>query len=188
MTRSPALASLLVLTLSCSTTATIQRVDGPDNEATIEHSDAHALYVRGSNGQLYRLPRSSVGDIDHPGNVNLILGAALGVMTAAIIISTRNEGENEARAALGVIYGAPSLGLILSGGYSYLRSKEAARKFEEAETSIAPAPPTQAVPDSWLTPPPGKAAPLPPPPPLPPPLPVSPPPAQPPADGGAGRD
>jgi hypothetical protein len=182
MTRSPTLASVLALTLSCSTTATIQRVDGPDNEATIEHSDGHALYVRGSNGQLYRIPRRSVGEIDHPGNVNLIIGAALGVMTTLIVISARNAGQKEAAGSLGVVYGAPAGGLLISGGYFYLRSKDAARAFEEGDNSISPAAPTQAVPDSWATPPAAKPAPLPPP--LPPPLPAAPPPV----DGGAGRD
>lgn len=178
--RARGLAATLALTLaSCSTTATIQRFDGPDNEAEIVRSDAHTLYVRSSNGQIYKLDRNAVGSIDHPGNVSMIVGAAIGVMAASVVLSLPDKDRDQAGAALGLIYGVPAAALLFSGGYYYLRSKDAAGNFENASTTVMPAPPTPQA-DPWQAPPPGHA-PLPPPPPLPPPLPSAP---APPGDGG----
>jgi hypothetical protein len=67
----------LVCLGGCSSTATIVRTDGPDNEAEIANSDAAALYVRARNGQIYRINRESIADIDHPGNVEIIVGSLL---------------------------------------------------------------------------------------------------------------
>jgi hypothetical protein len=180
MTRSPTVASLLVLTLGCSTTATIQRTNGPDNEATIEYSDGDTLYVRGSNGQLYSLPRDTVADIDHPGNVALTVGAILATLAAVTIVSSRAEDRKDVTPFVAAIYGAPAVALMASGGYCYLRSKDASAKFHRGDDSVLPAPGYVRVPAFEPTP-------LPPPPPLPAPRPAAEP-APPSPDGGTGLD
>jgi hypothetical protein len=61
----------------CASTATIQRTDGPDNEARIVSSDAGGIYVPARNGQTYRIGRESISGIDHPGNVEILIGSIL---------------------------------------------------------------------------------------------------------------
>jgi hypothetical protein len=134
MKRRQTIAAMLatLVMVSCSTTATITRWDGPDVEATIESSDAHALYVRGGNGQIYRLDRRQVGPIDHPGNVALTVGASLAALAAVTMAAVPARQDWNSRAALGLMYGLPAVGLIGSGGYFYLRSTSAAREFDRA--------------------------------------------------------
>jgi hypothetical protein len=136
----PALAAVATLAISsCSTTAGIQRLDGPDNETTIEGSDANALYVRGTSGRTYRLDRSQVGDIDHPGNVAVAVGASL-VATGLLLFAATTSNTRSERIGLASFYGVPGLGLMLSGGYFYARSKHAARSFEDRVGPVEQAP------------------------------------------------
>jgi hypothetical protein len=105
--RRVAAATAVALAVSaCSTTATIQRFDGPDVEATIEDSDARGLYVRASNGRIYRLDRNQVGDIDHPGNVALTVGAALVGMLAITVAGTSKDSSRSETAVVGQLSAA----------------------------------------------------------------------------------
>jgi hypothetical protein len=123
---------------ACASTATIQRFDGPDTEAEIERSDQDAVYVRGSNGQLYRLERGKAGDIDHPGNVNMVVGAALLSLGALSLLSNDEQVSRRQRNTAAVIYGLPGLALFVSGLFVYMRSKGAARNFEHAPPMYVP--------------------------------------------------
>jgi hypothetical protein len=139
----------------CASTATIARTDGPDNETQIDSSDAGALYVRARNGRIYRIPRESIASIDHPGNVEILVGGILAALTVIIAGDIKDNSNREDAYILAAVYGAPALWLITSGLVKYVPSVQAAHAFESAE----PAPPAP-----WLPPPlPAAAPPMPPP-------------------------
>jgi hypothetical protein len=139
--RSIAAWSTAVSFAACASTATIQRFDGPDTEAEIERSDYDALYVRGSNGQLYRLERGKVGTVDHPGNVNMVVGAALLTLGALSLLGNNEQTTQRQRNTAAVLYGLPGLTLFVSGIFIYMRSKGAAKSFEQAPPVYVPAVP-----------------------------------------------
>ncbi len=124
----------------CTTTATISRTDSPDNEAEILRSDEHALYVRGSNGRTYRLERERVADIDHPGNVNMLVGAGLLGILALIMSAADRSERGGLLTPLGLAYGLPGLGLFAHGTYAYVSSVSAAHAFTSAQTVEVPVP------------------------------------------------
>lgn len=167
----------------CASTATIARTDGPDSEARIISSDAGGVYVSARNGQTYRIGRESISAIDHPGNVELLVGSLLvGFITLLVVSSYETVNSDELGIALA--YGSPGLWLMIAGGYRYMSSVQAAQAFESAEPPF-PAPPPP-FPPVWMpVPPPGMAPPpgiptLPAPPPggTTPPAPPAPPPAE----------
>lgn len=168
----------------CASTATIARTDGPDNEARIVTSDAGAVYVSARNGATYRIGRESIGTIDHPGNVEILIGSILVGVASLVAVSLYQEGDSDAVAPIALVYGGPGLALMISGLYRYISSVQAAQAFESAEPPF-PAPPPP-FPPVWMpVPPPGMAPPpgiptLPAPPPggTTPPAPPAPPPAE----------
>jgi hypothetical protein len=120
----------------CASTATIARTDGPDSEAGIERSDASA--------------------IDHPGNVEILVGGSLLALLAfGISTAYENNHNNGELLAVGVVYAIPGLALITSGLVKYVPSVRAAHAYESAD--LAPA-------GSWIPAPPPAAAPEPSPP------------------------
>jgi hypothetical protein len=131
---------------ACASTATIQRFDGPDTEAEIERSDADALYVRGSNGQLYRLDRSKVGAIDHPGNVNLAIGAALVALAIVAVAVPNDKTSRQDKNTAAAIYALPGLPLLVGGLFIYMRSRGAASAFENATAGYILRPPPPPLP------------------------------------------
>jgi hypothetical protein len=176
----------------CTATATIVRNDSPNNEAEILQSDERALYVQGAQGRTYRIGRESVITIDHPGNVEAVIGGILLGFGGALVVGSiqeRNSGERIA----GAVYAAPGLLLLAMGLYKYVTSKSAASAFENAEPlpppfmpAAPPMVPSPALPYPPAPAPPAPAAPAPAPPPPAPPTPAAPasgqpPPAPPPA-------
>ena len=141
----------------CASTATIARTDGPDNEARIVSSDAGAVYVSARNGQTYRIGRESISAIDHPGNVEILIGSILVGVASLVAVAAYEDGDRDAVAPLALVYGGPGLALIISGLYRYISSVQAAQAFESAEVPVrAPPPP----PPVWMPlPPPGMAPP-----------------------------
>jgi hypothetical protein len=117
----------------CAASATIVRTDGPDSEAPIERSDAGALYVRARNGRIYRIPRESINGIDHPGNVEILVGAlmvgAIGALATAIVASD-NPYDRDSLIGLLAGYGVPGLALMTWGLMKYVPSVQAARAFQ----------------------------------------------------------
>jgi hypothetical protein len=154
------LAGIVMIAFTgCATTATISRTDAPDTEAAIVSSTPDALFVRGSNGKVYRLDRPSVGDIDHPGNVNMTIGGLLLGFVGLLLLSVSAGSENrEALTPVGLIYGLPGLGLLAFGSYQYGKSVSAARAFTDysgpayREQPLAPSAPQRS--RDWLAPPP----------------------------------
>ena len=159
----------------CSSTATIVRTDGPDSETTIERSDVDALYVRARNGRIYRIPRESVTTIDHPGNVEIVVG---GILTGLAVVifgqlraSTSSSSDRDAAYLVAAVYGVPGLWLLTSGLAHYVPSVRAAHAFESVEMPVRPPPPFAYPPPPMTLPPPAPppaVAPPPPPPPEPP--------------------
>jgi hypothetical protein len=120
----------------CASTATITRSDSPDNEAQIVNSDAGALYVQARNGRIYRIGRESVTGIDHPGNVEILIGSLLLGVVGLIAVMARTQNDNEAIAPIALVYGSPGAVLLASGLYHYVPSVQAARVFETADPGV----------------------------------------------------
>ena len=145
---------------ACSTTASIKRVDGPDNIAIIERSNEKELVVRGSNGQLYRLAQESVAEIDHPGNVLMTVGGTLIALFAATYFAADPSQRDRFVKAGTPVYVVPGVGLLAAGGYTYFRSTSAADAFESAPVlaqtvhTARPALPVVAAPPAEVVPPP----------------------------------
>jgi hypothetical protein len=117
---------LLVSFSACATTATIHRVDSADNEAEIVSSDAEALIIRGSNGRLYRLDRDRVSDVDHPGNVDMVVGGILLGVVGLILASLPSNEQRFTVLPAVIIYGVPGAALFGYGTYQYVKSVRAA--------------------------------------------------------------
>ena len=155
-------AAVALITLACfggcASTATIERTDGPDNEARLVGSDAGAVYVRARSGQTYRIGRESISDIDHPGNVEILIGGLMIGFVSALAVDVYEDGDRDAVLPLALIYGGPALALIISGLHRYIRSVQAAQAFESAEVPVHTLPPPPPV---WMpmAPPPGMAPP-----------------------------
>jgi len=169
-------AIALLCFTGCSWTATIARTDALDNEAEIDHSDADALYLLARNGGMYRIPRQSIRGIDHPGNVEMLIGAILLGFGTWITADQWDRNKDDAR-AIALVYGIPGLALLLTGLFRYIPSRRAAWAFQFADRPDPPLPP----PGTYYPPPPPPAASLPPSPPPPPAGEVAPPPAPAPA-------
>jgi hypothetical protein len=133
----------------CSTTATISRTDRLTYEANILGSDANSLRVRDGYGPDFLVPREVVADIDHPGNVNGIIGSALVAFSAPFIIGDiahRGRSQGSDWSGMGLVIGIPSaitgLCLAIPGWLRYRRSKRAAKAFEDANPILpVPGPP-----------------------------------------------
>ena len=144
----------------CGTAATIQRTDGPDSEARIVSSDASAVYVSARNGATYRIGRESIRGIDHPGNVELLVGSVMaGFITLLVALSYQTINTDELGVALA--YGGPGLGLAISGLYRYMSSVQAAQAFESAGAALPSLPPPPPPPPPGWTPVPPPATPPP---------------------------
>jgi hypothetical protein len=171
----------LVCFAGCAPTATIVRNDSPNNEAEILHSDERAIYVAGAEGQTYRIGRENVVDIDHPGNVELVVGGILLAFGGALVIGGVHDHDMGQRTA-GAIYGAPGLLLLGTGLYRYITSKSAASAFENVEHPPPPLGPPRLPPPMMPAPyPPVVPPPAPQPPAAPAPATPEPPPPAPPA-------
>lgn len=82
--RATATAAALWVLASCSGTATVHTAGQPAIEGRIIGGDSTWLFVQNNAGELYRVPKRRVHDIDHPGNVLFTVGAVgLGTGLAA---------------------------------------------------------------------------------------------------------
>lgn len=116
----------------CST-ATLERAGSPNIEARIVASDNKAVYVTGDDGQVYRVSRSTIRDVDHPGNVLMVIGGVFLLPALATFFaslgSNGNNSSNDLRAIAGsyFVIGAP---LFLAGIIPYTQSVRAAASFD----------------------------------------------------------
>jgi hypothetical protein len=131
-----------VAAAGCGSTAGIRRTDGMVVEAEITGSDPNALYVRGeSSGPVYRLDGRTVVDVDHPGNVAMVVGGLL-LGELALMMTMRgfrNEVLDGARGdasmaarPLALMFGVPGAILFGHGLYRFTTSRRAAHDFERA--------------------------------------------------------
>lgn len=74
-----------MVSMGCSTYATVLRTDGRSVEADITSSDEHYLYLRNDEVGSGYIARSQVKDIDHPGSVAASLGA-LGAVVGSLLV------------------------------------------------------------------------------------------------------
>lgn len=134
-----------------------------------------------------------MADIDHPGNVTLVVGLALAALTAITVAGIYDDSSNSASdrrfatTIVGILYGVPALALMGSGGITYMTSRKNSRAFDQAFlTRLPPLDMRYPPPPPPPPPPPARAPPAPSAPPVPP-APYSPPSPPPPpaADGGA---
>jgi uncharacterized membrane protein YedE/YeeE len=140
-----AVAVAVVWVLGCAP-ATIYRSDDRPLEATIESSDATTLRVRDENGDRFALGQGQVADIDHPGNVGFIAGV---LFTALGVVMLRWTSEHDADApgltlGFGRLFGGMLVfnGVVGAGfwGPAWLRSRRAARPFNDARPPAADIP------------------------------------------------
>ncbi|MBI3185947.1 MAG: hypothetical protein HYZ28_27745 [Myxococcales bacterium] len=99
-------------------------------EAVIEDSDEEGIYVR-TGSQRFFIPGEQVDDIDHPGNVLMVIGgAALGAATLGVIIAASDPSERQAGTFMAGTYGAIGLGFLIGGGIPWALSRGAAMRYE----------------------------------------------------------
>jgi hypothetical protein len=130
MTRLVSLALLTVLGVTaCGSTATLQRLGAPALEARIVGSSATSLYVEDDAGRRYRVPRASVLDVDHPGNVALAFGLGCLAVSAAMYFDhdgSESADDEHARELASFGYAVPGVLLAAWGGYVWFDSTSAA--------------------------------------------------------------
>jgi hypothetical protein len=103
------------------------------------------------------LDRASVGDIDHPGNVDLTIGAVLLGLVGLVFVTMTKAERQDAFAPLAIGYGLPGVGLLAYGGYQYSKSISAARALTDYSGPVyreqPSAPPAPDRSRDWLAPP-----------------------------------
>lgn len=117
----------------CSTAATIERRGWPDYRGTIEGSDSESVHVSDDNGDTYRVPRTDIVDIHHPGKMSLAIGIVLlGLAVSMALLPSRN-GEDYTLVAVGAgcAFGIPGAILAINGATKYAESNHAANNFEK---------------------------------------------------------
>ena len=129
MQRLAALVALLALT-HC-TSATLQRAGGPDLEAEIVGGDRDFVYVSNEAGQIFQVPRSSIVDVDHPGNPLMVASLPF-ILTAAVFwaVSSQSncqtancrDAENSFLQTMGLFYGAAGAAMLAGGAIPWFRS------------------------------------------------------------------
>ncbi len=123
------LVAACLLTATACTTATIYRHDAPDLEAVIVAGNAADLYVETEDGRYVRVSRRNVTDIDHPGNLEALIGGVLlaeGAAMAGVALASREADMRGTFGTVGAIVGVPGLLLLAHGLLTWSRSTAAA--------------------------------------------------------------
>jgi hypothetical protein len=118
-------------------------------EVKIVGSDASTVYFNDDNGNPLRLGQYHVSEIDHPGNVLASLGVPFLAFGAGILAAMyslpSNPKDGDGFVGIGYLMGWTSVVmggvLVVSGTWSWGRSKLAARAFESSR------------PPDWMIPP-----------------------------------
>ena len=136
-------ALTLLLFGACSKTATIQRANKPPIEAVIERSDESYLFVElPLVGGSEPIARAEVIDIDHPGNVHLLVGSiftGISVMMGALGIYALLDDDPFLEVVgvqfsfNAVVYGAIGVPLGVWGYKTWSRSKRNAASSTRAK-------------------------------------------------------
>jgi len=130
MPRAPWLLAVAALCGGCLTNATIHRRTGPNLYASIDRSDPSTLYVTTPAADRYRVERSDIVDIDHPGKGAVWVGlglATLGGLTWWLTGRAENPsgfiGIPRFFAVSFIVIGVPT---AVGGAASYTMSREKA--------------------------------------------------------------
>jgi hypothetical protein len=129
---------LAPLLTGCSTTATISRINQPEIEAQIIRSDNDSHFVR-TEGGSFEIPRSSVSDIDHPGNVAATIGAIItGYGIVNIGVGLPDCDRRGAAYCVGVFLPAAIGAPIFAWGLgTWMKSSAAAKPKPASSTNFA---------------------------------------------------
>lgn len=120
------LIACLILPIGCSTTSSIQRINGPEVEGDIVGGSPDSIFVDTPGQPDYEIPRQDVASIDYPGNVHTNVGAgvlAYGALNIALgFPDCRDRTEQQAAFCVGVftpaVLGAAMIvwGLVVEKG------------------------------------------------------------------------
>jgi hypothetical protein len=143
-----ALVLLVAVLEGCSSSATIERRNGPTIEGRIDYSDANHLYVTGDDDARTSIERSDVANIHHPGKIGTVFGAIIsGVGVGFLLLaytpsSSADPGHGPdysnlraLSAAVGVSYLITGLPILIANLAVHARSTSAA-----ATPSLQPLP------------------------------------------------
>lgn len=121
--------SLAAMTMGCGTLATISTAHAHPVDAEIVSSDSEFIYVRyGNRGGRDTIPRASVSDIDHPGNVAATIGTLVTAYGVANIAIGAPECDRGGAAYCTGVFLPAAIGLpiMVWGFYTYFSSVNAA--------------------------------------------------------------
>ena len=142
-----ALVLLVAVLEGCSSSATIERRNGPTIEGRIDYSDANQLYVTGDDDARYSVERSDVTNIHHPGKVGTVIGAIASGVGVGFLLLAYTPGSSDPghgpdysnlralSAAIGVSYLITGLPILIANLAVHARSTSAA-----ATPSLQPLP------------------------------------------------
>ena len=131
------------LVSGCGTTATIHRWGAPALEAEIVDADAAKVYVSDGTGRRYRVARKDVADVDHPGNVLLMVGVAVLALGAGMYFDKDgapgdSEDELRNRRNTGLVFAVPGALMAAWGSYSWWSSRRTEGRHGEVRPSPMP--------------------------------------------------
>jgi hypothetical protein len=128
-----------VSVLGCAP-ATIYRCDDRPLEAIIESSDATSLRVRDPDGNHFVLGQEQVADVDHPGNVGVVVGLVLTGLGLAYLVGTSGRTDAGSSNLRQVGFAFVGLGVVdmILGGAAWTHSRLAARPFNQGRPAQPP--------------------------------------------------
>jgi hypothetical protein len=153
----------------CSTSATITRRDGTSVEGWIRGGTADSVIVDPRIGQAQEIPRSAIDDIDHPGNMHIVVGGlvlaygVVGIVAAAPECGRNGSSSSDCGAAF--VPALAGAGILAWGLVNWVGSKNSANDMSlarlprKAPPALAPsrtegaAPPPATLPELVAPPP-----------------------------------
>jgi hypothetical protein len=124
------------LSSACSTSAAVERRNGPTLVGTIEASDANRVYLAMGENERYWVDRSDITDIDHPGKIGASVGRNLILLGGGLLALSpflNNDCVSDcflSRRGLAIFVGVPTLvagiSVLLTNLAHYRRSVAAA--------------------------------------------------------------
>jgi len=142
--RTHILAAVLATSLlgGCASTATIHRWGAPALEADVVDADDANIYVTDRGGRRYRVPRKDVADVDHPGNVLMIVGAVIVALGTSMYLDDGRPGDTDEEVRnmhiTGIVFAVPGALLAGWGTYSWWTSRSIEGRRGEARPSPIP--------------------------------------------------
>ena len=152
-----ALFLVAALVEGCSTSAAIERRNGPTVIGRIDHSDANRLYVTGDDDQRYAIERADVVDIDHPGKIGRVVGGIttgvggffLALAPFATDCSSRAPGAGPDCWNLRAMALTIGIGYLLVGVPILVRNIAVLSRSRAAAEPVGSPPPPQPLPGQW---------------------------------------